>query len=108
NLYKDYYTGENYAHCLEQKSILETDSDNKIHAKVEAKNTRIDIIEIVLKSLEETEPEEFKWKYATLSNCYLAVGDIEKATEFEKNFFLQYPATWEIETFERSKQDIVN
>ena len=108
NLYKDYYTGENYAHCLEQKSILETDTDNKIHAKVEAKNTRLEIIEIVLKSLEETEPEEFKWKYATLSNCYLAVGNIEKAAEFENNFLLQNPATWEIETFEKSKKDIVN
>lgn len=108
SLYKDYYTGENYAHCLEQKSILETNYENKIHAKVEAKNTRLEIIEIVLKSLEETEPEEFKWKYATLSNCFLAVGNIEKASEFENNFLLQNPATWEIDTFKKSKKDITN
>jgi tetratricopeptide (TPR) repeat protein len=108
NLYKDYYTGENYAHCLEQKAILETDSDSKIHSKVEAKNTRQEIIEIVLKSLENTEPEELKWKYATLSNCYLAIEDIDKANEFHDKFISQQPAAWEIETFEKSKQEITN
>jgi tetratricopeptide (TPR) repeat protein len=108
NLYKDYYTGENYAHCLEQKSFLDTDSDNKIHSKVEAKNTRNEIIDIVLKSLEDSEPEELKWKYATLSNCYLAIEDVEKATEFNEKFNSQNPVIWEIETFEKSKQDIIN
>lgn len=108
NLYKDYYTGENYAQCLEHKSILEQDSDNKIHLKVEAKNTRHEILEIVLKSLTDTEPEELKWKYATLSNCYLAIEDFEKATEFNDKFNSQNPGIWEIETFEKSKQDIIN
>ncbi|MDR0605978.1 MAG: hypothetical protein LBG80_16950 [Bacteroidales bacterium] len=108
NLYKDYYTGENYAHCLEQKSILEQDGNNKIYYKVEAKNTRLEIINIVLKSLEEADTEELKWKYATLSNCYLAIDDTDKATEYENNFKSQNPANWEIVTFEKSKQDIIS
>lgn len=108
NLYKDYYTGENYAHCLEQKYILEQESDNKIYYKVEAKKTRQEIIDIVLKSLEETEPEELKWKYVTLSNCYLAIDNAEKATEYENQFKSQNPENWEIATFENSKQDIIN
>lgn len=108
NLYKDYYTGENYAHCLEQKALLETDSDNRIHSKVEAKNTRQEIIEITLKSLEESDPEELKWKYATLSNCYLAIEDIKNAKEFEEKFTSEDPLSWEIETFEKSKQEIIN
>lgn len=107
NLYKDYYTGENYAHCLEQKVLVEKDNDNRIHSKVEARNTRREIIDIVLKSLEETEPEELKWKYATLSNCYLAMEDIDKAKEFEDKFTSQNPVAWEIETFEKSKQEIL-
>ncbi|GHT58036.1 hypothetical protein AGMMS50239_01720 [Bacteroidia bacterium] len=107
NLYKDYYTGENYAHCLEQKTLLE-EGDNKIYCKVEAKNTRQEIIDIVLKSLEEAEPEELKWKYATLSNCYLAIDNTDKATEYETNFKGQNPKEWEIATFENSKQDIIN
>ncbi|MDR2382560.1 MAG: hypothetical protein LBD76_01585 [Prevotellaceae bacterium] len=108
NLYKDYYTGENYAHCLEQKSILEQDGDHKIYYKVEAKNARQEIIDIVLKSLEEAETEELKWKFATLSNCYLAIDKADKATEYENNFKSQNPDKWQIETFERSKQDIIN
>ena len=108
NLYKDYYTGENYAHCLEIKSSLEQDGDNKIYNKVEAKITRQEIIDIVLKSLEEAEPEELKWKYATLSNCYLAIEKADKATEYEKKFKNQTPKEWEIITFEKSKQDIIN
>jgi len=108
NLYKDYYTGENYAHCLEQKSILEQDNENKIYYKVEAKNTRQEIIDIVLKSLKEAESEELKWKYATLSNCYLATDNMGKAKEYEDNFKNQDPEKWEIDTFENSRQDIIN
>ena len=108
NLYKDYYTGENYAHCLEHKFALEQDNDNKIHCKVEARNTRQEIIDIVFKSLTEVDPEELKWKYATLSNCYLAIGDEDKAVEYETNFKKQNPEQWEIDTFENSKNDINN
>ncbi|HBN05942.1 MAG TPA: hypothetical protein DD434_09175 [Bacteroidales bacterium] len=108
NLHKDYYTGENYAHCLEHKSLLETDNDLKIHARVEAKKTRQEIIEIVTKSLEEAEPEELKWKYATLSNCYLALDNNDKAKEFEEKFISQNPDSWNIGSFETSKQDILN
>lgn len=108
NLHKDYYTGENYAHCLECKSILETDKELEIHAKVEARMTRQEIIESVIRSLEETELEELMWKYATLSNCYLALGNNDKAKEFEGKFISQNPDSWQIGTFETSKQDIIN
>lgn len=107
NLFKDYYTGENYAQCLEHKSILEKDKDITIHSKVEAKNTRNEVIEIIIESLEDTEPEELKWKYATLSNCYLALDDSVKAKEYNDKFHSQNPVDWEIETFTKSKNDII-
>ncbi len=106
NLYKDYYTGENYAYCLEQKSMLEQDNDNKIYYRVEAQKTRQEIINILLKSLAEEEPEELKWKYASLSNCYLALKDKKLANQYEDLFRGQNPESWEIKTFENSKQDI--
>lgn len=108
NLHKDFYTGENYAHCLEQKVLLEQDTDYRIHSKVEAKNTRDEIIGILLKSLEVTEPEELKWKFATLSNCYLAIENIDKAREFEAKFISVDPLEWEIDTFKKSKQEIIS
>ncbi|MEA5099182.1 MAG: tetratricopeptide repeat-containing protein [Bacteroidales bacterium] len=108
NLHKDYYTGENYAHCLECKSILETDNELKIHAKIEARMTRQEIIESVIRSLEETELEELMWKYATLSNCYLALDNNDMAKEFEEKFISQNPDSWQMGTFKTSKQDIIN
>lgn len=108
NLFKDYYTGENYAHCLEQKSYLEKDKDIKIHSKVEARNTRQEVIDIVLSSLDDAEPDELKWKYATLSNCFLAIDKEKESNEYYKKFLSQKPVGWEIETYEKSKQEIIN
>ncbi|MBR8713907.1 tetratricopeptide repeat-containing protein [Porphyromonas levii] len=107
-LHQDYYTGENYALCLEQKSLLEQDERHKIHKQVEAEEIRKQIIDIILSTLEEEEPEELKWKYATLANCYFALGNIEKEQEYEQKFKNQNPDEWEIETYMANKSNLVN
>ncbi len=103
SLYEDYYTGENYANCMYMKATV-LEGDLKIHSEVEAKLTFEKIITIVQKSLEETEPEEIMWKYATLSNSYLALKQFEEAEKYEKLFREQEPAQWQIDTFEKTKQ----
>ena len=108
NLFKDYYTGENYAHCLEQKAVLVKDKNIKIHSEVEALNTRKEVIEIVLNSMDDVEPDELKWKYATLSNCFLSIGNKKKSDEYYKKFISQNPLDWEIETFQKSRDEITN
>lgn len=55
------------------------DERHKIHKQVEAEEIRKQIIDIILPTLEEEEPEELKWKYATLANCYFALGDVKRA-----------------------------
>lgn len=107
-LHQDYYTGENYALCLEQKSILEKDERHKIHKQVEAEEIRKQIIDIILPTLEEEEPEELKWKYATLANCYFALGDVEKELEYDQKFKEQNPEGWEIQTYLENKQNSIN
>lgn len=107
-LHEDYYTGENYAFCLEQKSILEKDERRKIHKQVEAEGVRKQIIDIILSTLEEEEPEELKWKYATLANCYFALGKAEKGQEYEQKFEEQKPEKWEKETYLENKRYIIN
>lgn len=103
NQYKDYYTGENYANCMSMKSkVLE--GELKTHSKVEAELTYQEIIEIILKSLDEAEPEEKMWKYATLSNSYLALKQPDDADKYEKAFREQNPSQWQIDTFEKTKQ----
>lgn len=107
-LHQDYYTGENYALCLEQKSTLEKDERHKIHKQVEAEEIRKQIIKIILLTLEEEEPEELKWKYATLANCYFALKDTEKGQEYEQMFKEQNPDEWEMTTYLQNKHHITN
>lgn len=102
-LYEDYYTGENYANCMYMKATI-LEGDLKTYSEVEAKLTLEKIITIVQKSLEETEPEEIMWKYATLSNSYLALKQFENAEKYEKLFREQKPSQWQIDTFEKTKQ----
>lgn len=103
NQYKDYYTGENYANCMFMKAQI-ADGELKTHSKVEAELTFKEIILLVEESLKEAEPEEIMWKYATLSNSYLALKQTDKAKEYEQLFREQQPHRWQIETFERTKQ----
>jgi hypothetical protein len=102
-LYEDYYTGENYANCMYMKATI-LEGDLKTYSEVEAKLTFERIITIVQRSLEETEPEEIMWKYATLSNSYLALKQFENAEKYEKLFREQKPSQWQIDTFEKTKQ----
>lgn len=105
NLYKDYYTGENYALCMLEMSNKEIDEE-KIYYKVGAKKTFQEIIYSLLTSLRVEEPEDLLWKYATLSNAYLACGDLGNATKYETKFMEQHPAEWQIQTFNETKEII--
>jgi hypothetical protein len=105
-LYKDYYTGENYANCLEQKSIIEKDEKYKIYYQIEGQETRKKIIDIILPTLEGNDVDDLKWKYATLSNCYINIRDRPKANEYEVKFLASNPLKWEINTFRISRLEI--
>jgi hypothetical protein len=48
------------------------------------------------------------WKYATLANCYLAIGDEDKCSECENKFMKGSPKNWQIETYSKSKEGIIN
>ena len=102
---QDYYTGENYALCLDLKAEIATDNNERIYLKYSAKNTRKEIIEII-KKLEYDEDfqirSDIKWIYATLSHCYFAISDIEKYQLFSEKFMKLKPEQWEIKTFEES------
>lgn len=109
---EDYYTGENYAQCLEFMSKEKNpDKEEKIYFKIEAKRTREKIISILSDSMLEDNFEtrvDKKWIYATMSNCFLALENNEKAQEFEKLFQTEEPLDWELQTFSESKNQINN
>lgn len=102
---QDYYTGENYALCLDLKSEITSDSDERIFLKFLAKNVRKEIIKII-KKLEDDDDfairSDIKWIYATLSHCYFAVEDFEQHKTFAENFYALEPLDWERKTFEES------
>lgn len=80
--------------------------EESIYYKIGAKKVFEEIVYLILKSLEQNDPEELLWKYATLSNAYLAYGDIENASKYEQKFLEQSPEKWQIDTFNTTKSAI--
>ena len=95
---KDYYNGENYANCLLLKSQDENSEQlQKNYLKYESRNVYKEVIDIILKSLEEEE-ENF-WMYATLAVCYFALEDEESHKKYQDIFYGQCSAKWQKETY---------
>lgn len=107
----DYYTGENYALCLDLKGVHINDDEEKIYCKLEARKTRRKIIEII-KNLELDSDflirSDLKWIYATLANCHLALNNIDDFENNEALFLGKSPLDWELETYNNSKINILN
>ena len=107
---QDYYTGENYALCLDLKSTITNDSDEKTYLKFEAQKTRKEIIEVIenLKSDDDFElRSDLKWIYATLSHCYFAIGDNDNYQIFSAKFEDLHPEKWEKETYDNSLKHLI-
>ncbi len=103
----NYYTGENYALCLNLKAKIETDENEIIYSKVEAQKTRKNIIAILeeLISSEEFIKNPDKWVFATLAHCYFSVGN-SKADEFENKFLQLVNIDWERNTYLNGKEKL--
>ncbi len=107
----DYYTGENYALCLDLKGAYITDEEEQIYCRLEAKKTRVKIIEII-ENLKLDEDflirSDLKWIYATLANCHLALGNTDEFEANEVKFIATNPDDWESETYKTAKEQILN
>lgn len=108
---QDYYTGENYAICMELKSQVASDPDEITSLRFSAKKTRIEVIEIINKLRDDEDflmRSDLKWIYATLAHCYFATGDQENFQMYKDEFIKQNPLEWEIETFSDSIANLPN
>lgn len=102
---QDYYTGENYALCLNLKASISQNPEEKIYLNYSAKKTRKEIIEIIQLLSEDDDFEirsDLMWIYGTLANCYFGIGDIENHQLNENKFNELKPADWQIETYQKS------
>jgi len=104
----DYYNGENYANCLDMAFDIASQADLKTYLRIESEKTRQSIVDRLSK-LDDSEiaimPDAL-WVFATLSNCYLALRNCDKAKSFEDKFLDLKPLDWQIETFNQTKDDI--
>lgn len=103
----DYYTGENYALCLDMLSASEEDDDERIYFRVAAKKTRKRIIDILLDIISEEPDSKYKWAYATLSNCFYALDNHSEGDKYEQIFKNMTDIQWEQETFDEGKKKMM-
>ena len=102
-MHYDHYTGGNYAECLQHEAVTVSDSDDKVYYRVRIQKLRQEIIEYITTTWDN---KDNKWKYATLANCYLGLGDNKKFEKYSSNFQKENPAEREIESFEQSQSII--
>lgn len=105
----NYYTGENFASCLDLLATQTTDTDEVAYCRYEAKKTRKQIVETLSKKLLiDSEYQDKKWMYATLANCHFHLGDLTDGNDYESKFLGENPEQWEQETYYRHKPKIIN
>lgn len=107
----DYYTGENYALCLDFMSVNSKDVEEKIYHKIEARKTREQIVKL-LKRYEQEEDfdsrNDSKWVYASLANSLFGLGQDQEAKVYEEKFYQKSTVDWELSTYQKSKNQLMN
>lgn len=103
-LTKDYYTGENFANCLDFLSRKSTNQEEISYCSFLSKQIRKEIISTLSTTfLIDDNTQDRKWMYATIANCYFHLGDSAKGVEFEDKFLAHPLENWEKETYFSSK-----
>lgn len=103
---RDYYNGENLALCFEFRAKIQENRSEKIYDFMSAKKIREGLIEILVPVVEAQdffERPDRLWVFATLANSYYSQGDEKLAGEYEFKFKGAAAASWQIETFDKSK-----
>lgn len=102
----NYYTGENYALCLDLRSAVQADASEAQYDRMTARKTRERIVSTLSDLFKEdgvAERGDYKWMLATMSHCLLALGRTADAVAYEQKFRSLNPALWEIATFEAGR-----
>lgn len=107
SLRADYYNGVNLALLLDQRSAQQQDENERIFDQLSARKTREAIISSLLPIVESadfSERGDQKWIYATLSDCYFALGQEDFAEKYKTLFSDERPSEWEVKSFQRGRE----
>lgn len=107
NIRKDYYNGENYALCLNIRSTVIEDDEEKIYCKFEANRVRREIIKALNNWGNLEERDDRRWVYATLANCYYAIKDNSNGDIYEDKFMKEEKEDWELDTYFDNKKQLL-
>lgn len=108
---RDYYNGENLALCFEFRGQIQTDDAERTFDFMCAQKIREAILKILLPALESPdflERSDRRWVYATLANCYFALGNNAQAEVYENHFMGALGAEWEVETYRTGKDQVLS
>ena len=106
---RDYYTGENYALCLDLRAAENqtTSPEDARYDRETARRVRARIIDLLQAALADSATEEradYKWMLATMANVLYSLPKTDEAQAYEARFRSLPLAKWEIETFEGGKK----
>ena len=102
----DYYNGENLATCLDYRSKVQGEAEERDYDRKTASKVRESIVLILEEAIEEASfPERMdrKWVFATLANCHFSLGNHAAGNRYEDSFLQENPSEWELETYESGK-----
>lgn len=106
---EDYYTGENYANCLEMRADATADQEQSMMDRMTALRVRgqlVDYLEPLVGKSATKKRDDYRWMLATLSNTFLALGETRKAMDHEQQFLARKQWDWEVETFNDTKKEM--
>lgn len=106
----DYYTGENYVTCLELQEDEASDAEEETYYRVAANKARAQVIGLI-NAIDDDDlktRQDEKWVYATKANMLRGLGNDLEADEAEARFRLLTDVAWEIETFDKTKQHVID
>lgn len=106
----DYYNGENAATCLDIRSHIQTDENEKLFDQMSANKIRESIVEKLEEVINQNnfgDRSDQKWIFATLANCYFSLKNDDLGNSFEQKFYQSKPAEWETKTYLGNKNSTI-
>ncbi|WP_295924288.1 tetratricopeptide repeat-containing protein [uncultured Akkermansia sp.] len=102
-IYKDHYTGGNYAECMQYEVFNTDDTRERTFYIVAIEKLRKEIIDYIQLNWDN---KDSKWKYASLANCHRGLDNSEKADFYESKFKEEKIEEWEWQSYLFSKENI--